>query len=87
MALYYVNNNAQSNGDHEVHKEGCSWMPSNKKTLVITHHASRPWQKPKRPMVLLMAAGIALHNVILLNITSPSESPVSGTLMLRAMHA
>ena len=24
---YYVNQNAQSNGDHEVHKAGCSWMP------------------------------------------------------------
>ena len=28
MALYYVNKNAQSNGDHEVHKSGCSWLPS-----------------------------------------------------------
>ncbi|WP_299221864.1 hypothetical protein [uncultured Aquimarina sp.] len=27
MAKYYVNKNAQSNGDHEVHKEGCSWLP------------------------------------------------------------
>ena len=27
MAKYYVNNNAQSNGDHEVHKTGCSWLP------------------------------------------------------------
>lgn len=27
MALYYVNKNAQDNGDHEVHKEGCSYMP------------------------------------------------------------
>ena len=27
MAKYYMNTNAQSNGDHEVHKEGCSWMP------------------------------------------------------------
>ena len=27
MALYYVNKNAQSNGDHEVHKTGCSWLP------------------------------------------------------------
>lgn len=26
---YYVNNNAQSNGDHEVHKEGCTFFPSN----------------------------------------------------------
>ena len=24
---YYVNQNAQDNGDHEVHEEGCSWMP------------------------------------------------------------
>lgn len=28
MAKYYVNDNAQSNGDHEVHKDGCSFMPS-----------------------------------------------------------
>lgn len=27
MPNYYVNDNAQANGDHEVHKEGCSWMP------------------------------------------------------------
>ena len=26
MAHYYVNDNAQSNGDHEVHKEGCYWL-------------------------------------------------------------
>lgn len=28
MAKYYVNKNAQSNGDHEVHKDGCAHMPS-----------------------------------------------------------
>ena len=28
MASYYVNDVAQSNGDHEVHKDGCSYMPS-----------------------------------------------------------
>jgi len=28
MFHYYVNKNAQSNGDHEVHKEGCSHFPS-----------------------------------------------------------
>jgi hypothetical protein len=28
MAYYYVNKNAQSNGDHEVHKSGCGHMPS-----------------------------------------------------------
>lgn len=27
MADYYVNKNAQTNGDHEVHKAGCGWMP------------------------------------------------------------
>lgn len=24
---YYVNKNAQSNGDHEVHTKDCSWLP------------------------------------------------------------
>lgn len=28
MAKYYVHTLEQSNGDHEVHKEGCQWMPS-----------------------------------------------------------
>jgi hypothetical protein len=27
MDAYYVNKNAQPNGDHEVHKDGCAWMP------------------------------------------------------------
>ena len=27
MEEYYVNMNAQDNGDHEVHKTGCSYMP------------------------------------------------------------
>lgn len=26
MSKYYVNNHAQASGDHEVHKEGCSWL-------------------------------------------------------------
>ena len=25
-ANYYVNRNAQQNGDHEVHREGCEWL-------------------------------------------------------------
>ncbi|GAF04649.1 hypothetical protein JCM21142_93361 [Saccharicrinis fermentans DSM 9555 = JCM 21142] len=29
MPHYYVNKNAQDNGDHEVHKEGCIFMPEN----------------------------------------------------------
>jgi len=27
MDAYCVNNNAQSTGEHEVHKEGCSFFP------------------------------------------------------------
>jgi hypothetical protein len=33
MKTYYVNNRAQNNGDHEVHEEGCFYMPSDKKNL------------------------------------------------------
>ena len=35
MAIYYVNKNAQSTGEHEVHKSGCSYMPdsSNRRHL------------------------------------------------------
>ncbi|MGG6231828.1 hypothetical protein [Tenacibaculum sp. SDUM215027] len=28
MARYYVNKNAQTNGDHEVHKLECTWIPN-----------------------------------------------------------
>lgn len=28
MKKYYVNKNAQSNGDHEVHREDCRYLPS-----------------------------------------------------------
>jgi len=27
MKKYYVNTNAQSNGDHEVHDENCEFLP------------------------------------------------------------
>ena len=33
MDNYYVNNNEQPNGDHEVHREGCTYMPSNRTPL------------------------------------------------------
>ncbi len=37
MATYYVNNNAQDNGDHEVHTSNCSWLPEpgNRKYLGV----------------------------------------------------
>ena len=28
MASYYVNKNAQTNGDHEVHVSGCTYLPA-----------------------------------------------------------
>ncbi|MEA2463629.1 MAG: hypothetical protein QOJ98_1376 [Acidobacteriota bacterium] len=33
MTRYYVNNNKQTNGDHEVHREDCEKLPSNRKDL------------------------------------------------------
>jgi hypothetical protein len=30
MTSYYVNKNVQLNGDHEVHEQGCVFMPSGK---------------------------------------------------------
>ena len=35
MALYYVNKNAQSNGDHEVHTQGCSFMPEEENRIYL----------------------------------------------------
>ena len=28
MSSYYVNTQAQTNGDHEVHKDGCNFAPN-----------------------------------------------------------
>jgi len=40
MALYYVNKNAQSNGDHEVHKSGCTFMPADHNRLYLGDFSS-----------------------------------------------
>lgn len=40
MAFYYVNKNAQSNGDHEVHKSGCSSMPLEQYRIYLGDHQS-----------------------------------------------
>lgn len=37
---YYVNNNAQSNGDHEVHTGSCSWLPSEANRIYLGNHTS-----------------------------------------------
>ncbi|MGS2738735.1 hypothetical protein [Sinomicrobium sp. M5D2P17] len=38
MPKYYVNKNAQPNGDHEVHKEGCKWMPKTENRIYLGNH-------------------------------------------------
>lgn len=34
-AKYYVNKNAQITGEHEVHCEGCSYMPDEKNRIYL----------------------------------------------------
>ena len=40
MASYYVNKNAQPNGDHEVHVSGCSFMPDANNRLHLGEHSN-----------------------------------------------
>jgi hypothetical protein len=40
MARYYVNRNSQANGDHEVHRSGCSFMPKEENRLFVGEHAT-----------------------------------------------
>ena len=37
---YYVNKNAQANGDHEVHTSSCSRLPLEDNRLYVGDHAS-----------------------------------------------
>lgn len=38
MAKYYVNRNSQSNGDHEVHTTGCSFLPNPENRIDLGDH-------------------------------------------------
>lgn len=40
MAAYYVNKNAQANGDHEVHTTGCPHMPYENNRIHLGDFAS-----------------------------------------------
>ena len=40
MAAYYVNTNAQSNGDHEVHRDGCYWLSLVKSPMYLGYFDS-----------------------------------------------
>ena len=35
MAEYYVNRQAQANGDHEVHRSDCTYLPSESDRLYL----------------------------------------------------
>lgn len=39
MATYYVNKNAQLNGDHEVHTTGCPFPPNVDNRFQLGEHA------------------------------------------------
>ena len=40
MARYYVNQNAQWNGDHEVHVTGCNRMPASENRIYVGDHTT-----------------------------------------------
>lgn len=40
MSNYYVNKNAQANGDREVHVSGCSFMPLTENRIYLGNFAS-----------------------------------------------
>ncbi|WP_375164611.1 hypothetical protein [Temperatibacter marinus] len=40
MARYYVNKNSQANGDHEVHKTGCNFMPMAENRIYLGDYSS-----------------------------------------------
>lgn len=40
MPNYVVNDNAQNNGDHEVHKTSCIWFPKIKSYTSLGSHDS-----------------------------------------------
>lgn len=40
MDYYYVNKNAQANGDHEVHTESCTYLPSVENRLYVGYFNS-----------------------------------------------
>lgn len=40
MAKYWVNKNEQANGDHEVHCQGCSYMPQPENRIYLGEFAS-----------------------------------------------
>ncbi|MGB5927942.1 MAG: hypothetical protein WBH03_07190, partial [Cyclobacteriaceae bacterium] len=40
MKRYYVNKNAQANGDHEVHDENCYWLPNETNRMYLDYFST-----------------------------------------------
>ena len=40
MARYYVNKNAQTGGEHEVHVYGCAWLPDSDNRIYLGDFSS-----------------------------------------------
>ena len=40
MPMYYVNNNEQSNGDHEVHEFNCAWIPEEENRTYLGNYTN-----------------------------------------------
>jgi hypothetical protein len=40
MASYYVNMTAQQNGDHEVHRSDCVWLPGANNRIFLGEHSA-----------------------------------------------
>lgn len=40
MPMYFVNKNAQRNGDHEVHKEDCTFLPESNNRISLGYHSN-----------------------------------------------
>ena len=40
MAYYYVNKDAQPNGDHEVHQYICQWLPNSENRIYLGDFSS-----------------------------------------------
>lgn len=61
---YYVNDNAQSNGDHEVHTATCNWLPAPQNRTYLgdftnCHDAVRTARRYYRSTVAISAPGPA----------------------------
>lgn len=40
MKIYYVNKNAQANGDYAVHNTNCSWLPKRGNRIYPSEHSN-----------------------------------------------